>query len=112
MSDFLNMGKYLTILFLMLVCTTCFSCKAKKEVIIPDKDNAKIQEKPENQLTYEQALKKHWAMQSKESKSYAKDNLKRSSVFNAPKKLKKKAKACNNCADSENAVMDGVRDFK
>jgi len=106
------MKKYLTILFLMLVSLACFSCKAKKDVIIPDKDNIKYQKEANNQLSYDEAVKRHWAMQPKDSKRYAKDNKKRSDTYNAPKKHKKKYKTCNNCAGGDNAVMDGVRDFK
>lgn len=111
LSDFLVMRKHPTILILLFASLLISSCKAKQDVIIPDKDNSQKWEKTEKQMTYEQAVKKHWAMQSKEVKRNAKDNRKRSEKYNAPKKRRGKSKNCNIC-DNDPVIMDGVRDTK
>lgn len=105
------MKKHLTILILLFVSLSLASCKAKYDVVIPDKDNSQNWEETENQMTYEQAVKKHWAMQAKEVKRNAKDNRNRSEKYNAPRKRRGKSKNCNICNDDP-VVMDGVRDVK
>lgn len=106
------MRKHLTILILLFASLLISSCKAKHDVIIPDKDNSQKWEKTEKQMTYEQAVKKHWAMQSKEVKRNAKDNRKKSSAFNVRLKRKGKSKSCNSCSDTDPVIMDGVKDTK
>lgn len=106
------MKKHLTILILLFVSLSLASCKAKHDVVIPDKDNSQNWEETENQMTYEQAVKKHWAMQAKEVKRSAKDNRKKSSAFNDRLKRKGRSKNCNKCNDTDPVVMDGVRDTK
>lgn len=105
------MKRHLIILILLFASLSVTSCKAKHDVVIPDKDNSQNWEEAENQMTYEQAVKKHWAMQAKEVKRNAKDNRKRSKKCNAPKKRRGKSENCNICSDDP-VMQDGVRDVK